>query len=231
MNFFIGDIHGCNRTFQALLQRLAPGKDDRIVLLGDYIDRGPDSKGVIDTIFQLREAGQTLVCLRGNHEQLLLDAFEDHDALERWLFNGGRQTMASFGADRLKDIPQRYIDFFNDTQLCFEDGDFICVHGGPDFSAADPLGNPFALLWARRWYAGIDYAWLGRRIILHGHTPTDIGAIREQCENLEQQRYLNLDNGCVYASLGAGKSGDLGCLLGFCLETRELTEQRNTELL
>ena len=230
MTFIIGDIHGCNRTFQALLEQLELGENDRLILLGDYIDRGPDSKGVIDTIFSLREAGQEVVCLRGNHEQLLLDALEDAGDLELWLINGGRQTMTSFGADRLRDIPQPYIGFFKSTLLYHEAEHCICVHGGLDFSKPDPLEHAHPLLWARHWYADIDYAWLGDRIIVHGHTPAGIEPIREQCKNLDRQQYLNLDNGCVYAGRGSARGDDgLGRLLGFCLESRRLTEQNNVE--
>lgn len=230
MTFIIGDIHGCNRTFQALLEHLNLGKEDQLVLLGDYIDRGPDSKGVIDTIFRLQEAGREVVCLRGNHEQLLLDALDDAGDLELWLVNGGRQTMASFDADRLRDIPQPYIEFFKSTLLFHKAEHCICVHGGLDFFKPDPLENAHALLWSRRWYADIDYTWLGNRIVVHGHTPAEIEVIREQSLNLERQRYLNLDNGCVYAGKGSAKGLDLGRLLGFCVETRRLTEQENVEI-
>lgn len=229
MTFIIGDIHGCNRTFQALLEQLNLGEADQLILLGDYIDRGPDSKGVIDTIFSLREAGQEVLCLRGNHEQLLLDALEDAGDLEMWLINGGRQTMASFGADRPRDIPQAYIDFFKSTLLFHEAGTCLCVHGGLDFFKPNPLEDARALLWARRWYSDIDYNWLGNRIIVHGHTPTPIESIREQGKNLDQQRYLNLDNGCVYAGKASARDESLGRLLGFCLESRRLTEQNNVE--
>lgn len=229
MTFIIGDIHGCNRTFQVLLERLDLGEGDQLVLLGDYIDRGPDSKGVIDTIFRLQKDGREVVCLRGNHEQLLLDALEDAGDLELWLINGGRQTMASFGADRLRDIPQPYIDFLGSTHLWYEVNGCLCVHGGLDFSNPEPLTHIHSLLWARRWYAEIDYNWLKNRIILHGHTPTEIEVIREQCKNLNEQRYLNLDNGCVYAGKTSVRGDGLGRLLGFCVETRRLTEQHNVE--
>jgi len=229
MTYIIGDIHGCNRTFQALLARLDLKPADRLVLLGDYIDRGPDSKGVIDTIFRLRENGHEVTCLRGNHEQMLLDALESAYSLDQWLTNGGRQAMASFGVDRVREIPERYIDFLKSTLFYVETGGCLCVHGGLDFSNADPLDQPHTLLWMRRWYPDINYEWLGNRIILHGHTPLEIDQIREQLENLDRQRYLNLDNGCVYAGRRLSRGNTLGRLLGFCLETRTLVEQENVE--
>lgn len=225
----IGDVHGCNETLRALLKQLRLRKSDALVFLGDYIDRGPDSKGVIDTVQALRRKGHAVTCLRGNHEQMLLDALADACSLEQWLFNGGRQTMASFQADRLRDMPEPYIDFLISTRYWYETDGYLFVHGGPDFSAPEPLGNQDSLLWMRRWYADINYAWLGNRIVLHGHTPMDIEPIREQVINLGQQQYLNLDNGCVYAGLSTKRGNQLGQLLAFCLETRELIEQQNVE--
>ncbi|MCC6459354.1 MAG: serine/threonine protein phosphatase [Saprospiraceae bacterium] len=227
--YAIGDIHGCQRTFSALLEYLQLREGDRLVLLGDYIDRGPDSRAVIDTIFQRQAEGCEVICLRGNHEQMLLDAIEHPtESLEFWLRNGGRQTLASFGADRLRDIPERYIEFFRNTLFYYETEGYICLHGGPNFAHPDPLEQPADLLWMRRWYADIRYAWLDDRIILHGHTPVGMDIIRQQYAALAQQQYLNLDNGCVYATLG-GKGEDLGCLMAFCLETKALRYQSNVE--
>jgi serine/threonine protein phosphatase 1 len=89
--FAISDIHGCNRTFNEVLQKTGLNKDDQLFLLGDYIDRGPDSKGVIDTIFNLQNEGYQVHCLRGNHEQMLMDAWQKNDFhyTRRWLMHGG----------------------------------------------------------------------------------------------------------------------------------------------
>lgn len=225
MTYTIGDIHGCNRSFQALIQKLELEKGDQLVLLGDYIDRGPDSKGVVDTIFNLREAGQEVVCLRGNHEQLLLDTLTKSRDLELWLMNGGRQTLRSFDVEHPEEIPENYLDFFVQTRLWYETKGFLCVHGGLDFSSPDPLQQPETLMWMRRWYADIDYNWLGKRIVLHGHTPEDMDTIEAQHKHLDEQQYLNLDNGCVYANLSHQRGDALGRLVGFCLENRRLIWQ------
>lgn len=74
--YAITDIHGCNKTFQALLDKIAFTTADALYLLGDYIDRGPDSKGVFDTIFNLQETGHSVHCLRGNHEAMFLDSLK-----------------------------------------------------------------------------------------------------------------------------------------------------------
>src|SRR5262249_48275007 len=92
----IGDIHGCPDALAALIDAVAPGRDDTIVTLGDYIDRGPNSRGVLDRL--LRLAGQCrLVPLLGNHEEALLDALQEKDALRRWLTLGGAGTLRSYG--------------------------------------------------------------------------------------------------------------------------------------
>lgn len=228
MTYAIGDIHGCNRTFCALLDALHLNATDRLILLGDYIDRGPDSKGVIDTVFRLRDMGHELVCLRGNHEQMLIDAMLDTTDREYWLLNGGSATMSSFGIQRLEDLPAPYLDFFTGTVFWSAVGDYLCVHGGPDFLNPDPLGQPERLLWMRRWYDTIDYAWLGTRVILHGHTPMAKEVISAQHAHLAKQQYLNLDNGCVYAG-NTHRGKGLGNLVAFCLETQQLHWQANVE--
>ena len=224
LTYAIGDIHGCNRTFLALLKNLSLSKGDRLILLGDLIDRGPGSMQVTDTVFHLRNTGFDVICLRGNHEQMLLGVVNGSYDPDIWLINGGRQTLDSFAVQRAEDIPDKYIDFFSSTGYWYESAGFLCVHGGLDFSYPDPLQAPESLLWMRRWYAAIDYKWLDSRIVLHGHTPEAFETICAQHENLAAQQYLNLDNGCVYARLGRG-GNNLGRLLGFCLNTRELIVQ------
>jgi serine/threonine protein phosphatase 1 len=90
----IGDIHGCLRSFNTLLDAVAPEPDDRIITLGDYVDRGPDSRGVIDRLLALQATGR-LVALRGNHDMMMLEARCGRDPL--WIACGGRETLASYG--------------------------------------------------------------------------------------------------------------------------------------
>ncbi|MCB0534589.1 MAG: serine/threonine protein phosphatase [Lewinellaceae bacterium] len=222
--YAIGDIHGCNRTFETLLERLPLQDGDALILIGDLIDRGPDSKGVIDTVFRLRRNGHPVTCLRGNHEQLLLNGLLHPDKIELWLFNGGLQTLESFGVKHLLGIPERYLNFFQAMPHWYETQEFLCVHAGLNFTRPNPLDEHYSLLWIRRWYDDIDYNWLGDRIVLHGHTPLELATIQAQRTNLAANRYLNLDNGCVYA-LRQHDRPDLGRLVAFCLDTRELIWQ------
>src|SRR5262245_2164924 len=92
----IGDIHGCSAALAALIDVVSPTPDDTLVTLGDYIDRGPDSRGVIDQLMAL--AGRCrLVPLAGNHEEVLADALADIAGLRRWLTLGGADTLRSYG--------------------------------------------------------------------------------------------------------------------------------------
>ena len=88
----IGDIHGCSRALDHLVSAIGLRKRDQIVALGDYVDRGPDSAGVINRLLDLRKKHR-LICLRGNHEQLMLDARQGNDRFIEWLHSGGQQTL------------------------------------------------------------------------------------------------------------------------------------------
>ena len=227
-SYAIGDIHGCNRTFLALLRLLGLQPGDKLILLGDLIDRGPDSKGVVDTVWDLQSRGIEVICLRGNHEQMLLQARSGPEALAYWDSAGGRQTLESFGAKNLDGIPQVYLDFFAEMPFWHETKGYLCVHGGVDFSQDDPFASPETLLWMRNWYDRIAYDRLGPRIILHGHTSIGLRHIQEQHLNLDNTRYLNLDNGCVYARRFK-RTSDIGRLMAFVLESRELLWQEYAE--
>ena len=122
----ISDIHGCIYSFKALLDKLAFSSTDELYLLGDFIDRGHDSKGVIDLLWELQESGHQIHCLRGNHDQMLLDALSNQEALYNWLRAGGGITLRSFGATFLEEIPQPYIDFIKELPYYIEiPGEYI----------------------------------------------------------------------------------------------------------
>ena len=214
--FAIGDIHGCNTTFKLLLQQLALQPGDVLYCLGDYIDRGPDSKGVIDTILALRAEGHTVHTLRGNHEQLLLEALESPFNVPLWVRNGGDATLKSFGIKRITQIPAPYADFFHQTEDYLIAGDTILVHAGLNFSLDDPFEDHYAMLWTREPF--IDAQWLGNRIVVHGHTPTPLERIRQQ-----EGPLYNLDGGCVYSQKGYGN------LIAMNLATKELIVQPSAE--
>lgn len=116
--FAIGDIHGCSKTFEKLLfHKIKLQKTDQIFCIGDYIDRGENSKAVIDLILQLRQDGYNVSTLRGNHEQMMLDCLTDPTAYDLWISNGGAQTLQSFGINTLENLPGKYLSFFKETEF------------------------------------------------------------------------------------------------------------------
>ncbi|MFN7562433.1 MAG: metallophosphoesterase, partial [Prosthecobacter sp.] len=109
----IGDIHGCSAALDVLLKELAPGADDTLVTLGDYVDRGPDSKGVIQRLIEL-DTQMKLVPIMGNHEILMLDAKKREIDFESWLAIGGRSTMESYAGAPVPEwtaVPKAHWEF------------------------------------------------------------------------------------------------------------------------
>src|SRR5262245_30136097 len=114
----IGDIHGCSHALRALLDAVQPTPDDWIITLGDYVDRGPDSFGVIDQLLALHRTGR-LIALLGNHEEMMLAARKSSDSLQCWLECGGKQALASYSplgdGGKLVDVPDGHWDFLENV--------------------------------------------------------------------------------------------------------------------
>ena len=110
----IGDVHGCLTALDTLLGFVQPQPADRLVFLGDYVDRGPDSKGVLDRLLELKRMAE-VVCLRGNHEIMMLGARQGRDDYRFWLACGGLEAMQSYagpdGVMTLDDIPEAHWHF------------------------------------------------------------------------------------------------------------------------
>lgn len=204
--FAISDIHGCRATFEKMLTEvLQLQKEDTLYLLGDYIDRGPDSKGVFDVIMKLQSEGYQIHCLMGNHEDMLLRSFQSEMTAESWMMAGGDATLQSFGVDHWKDIPQKYLDFMENLSYYIELDDYLLVHAGFNFKYAEKLSDiyrdEFAMLWLRYWYTDLNYELIEGRTIVHGHTPTHWELIKE---NINDNIPLDIDAGCVYEGPGLG---------------------------
>ena len=205
----IGDIHGHLDKLNQLLRKVEPSVEDRLVFLGDYIDRGPDSKGVVDRLIAIKKQFPETIFLRGNHDQMLLDALIEIGALEGerlrdfspvfaagvemsdlevFLLNGGQTTLASYNISSLRDgLPEKHLAFIRETLFLWRFEQFTFVHAG--IEAGVPLEQQDAefLLWQR-------YAEPGRDGEIHvvGHHPT--------INNLplfEEGRY-SLDTGVAY---------------------------------
>lgn len=223
--YAISDIHGCAKTFRYLVeQRLNLQTTDHLYLLGDYIDRGPDSKGVIDFILELRDAGFAVTTLMGNHELMLLQALDEPEqASESWLFNGGLATLKSFNWKQASEITEKYMAFLSQLELYKELDDFLLVHAGFNFKAASPFQDFEAMLWIRHFEPDEKFT-KGRRII-HGHTPTISSKIHFSCQP-PQPPVINIDGGCVFTQRVMH-----GKLVALNLDTLEVTMEDNRDML
>ena len=176
--FAIGDIHGCLTALQVLERELAFGDDDTVVTLGDYVDRGPDSRGVIEFLLGLSKRCR-LVALRGNHEIMMLRARDDRSSLLNWIACGGDSTLDSYGAAGFQDVPQSDWNFIAGTVRYYETEDDFFVHANvrPDLPLEDQ--SDYNLFWEHLGEAVSPHV-SGRRMIC-GHTrqtsglPLDLG--------------------------------------------------------
>lgn len=139
----IGDIHGCFRALTTLADVVPIRDDDLVVTLGDYVNRGPDSRSVLEWLIERHGKGK-LVPLRGNHEIMMLQAREDPDRLRRWLYYGGTTTLASYQTDDTSDsldlIPEAHWQFLEqETRGYYETASHIFVHATlhPDIALAE----------------------------------------------------------------------------------------------
>ncbi|PSQ64239.1 MAG: serine/threonine protein phosphatase [Bacteroidetes bacterium QH_1_61_8] len=189
----IGDIHGCANSFEALLEEINPTSDDHLLFVGDYIDRGPDSRGVIDRLLDLREEVECTF-LRGNHESLMLGYLND-GAFNLWRVNGGVSTLQSYlGDDEEGDveIPDEHVEFVRDTEVYYETDDFFFVHAGlkPDLTIKENLdrNDEKVFMWEREHLGAEAFAW--EKTVVCGHTPRP--------EPINREKLILIDTGCVY---------------------------------
>lgn len=174
----IGDIHGCLRSLETMMEKLKPSGGDLIVTLGDYVDRGPDSKGVIDYLLEFRKSHENYVALMGNHEIQMIRALETKHDRERFLSGlcGGRDTLKSYGGS-FEDVPEEHWEFMRNSGLYHELEDHILVHAG--LEAAVPLEEQDReTYYYHRFYS--QEAHVSGKTVVCGHTiqgdlPTDLG--------------------------------------------------------
>lgn len=189
--YAIGDIHGRRDLLGALHARIVADAQSRvttrriIVYLGDYIDRGPDSRAVIDLVRSDHPQGFEKVWLRGNHEEFLIRFLDEAYSGHNWLANGGGETLASYGIDveaemavgdlaalqtRLHHrMPHRHRDFLEETVLSYRIGDYFFAHAGVRPGIPLDRQRPKDLMWIREEFldATVDHG----AFIVHGHTP------------------------------------------------------------
>ena len=204
MIYAVGDIHGCLKALKDLLGQLPVKDGDEVVFLGDYIDRGPDSKGVLD--YLLANSKPNWHFLRGNHEQMLLEWLGTPNPLAaaNWLLNGGHQTLQSYvpkekldevrgeGAHILLQsyIPHTHVEFLNALPLTLDRPEAFFVHAGVNLDKPLDAQDQDDLLWIRRKF--IQDPRPTPKLIVHGHTPIqEVDTTRDR---------INLDTGCVYGN-------------------------------
>ena len=171
--YAIGDSHGCRDQLARLIElceKDAGGQRSVFVLLGDYIDRGPDSRGVIDFLINLQKwSPDEVICLRGNHEDLFLAALDGEDAEMNWLANGGDATLRSYRASRALDLPTSHIDWIHSLPLFHDDGKRFFVHAGVHPERPLKQQRTRDLLWIREPFLSSDKDF-GRLMSMHAHS-------------------------------------------------------------
>jgi serine/threonine protein phosphatase 1 len=190
----IGDIHGCSDLLERLLARIAfEPRADTLVFVGDYIDRGPDSRKVIDTLLELKAACPNMICLKGNHEEMLLNYYLEGRGEQQFYLNGGLVTLDSYGltpadARAGRGLPANHLDFLRALPLFHETEEFLFVHAGlrPGVPLAEQ--SPADLLWIR--YEFIDSQADFGRTVVFGHTPLH--------DPLIETNKIGIDTGAVY---------------------------------
>lgn len=191
--YAVGDVHGCSELFMALIEAIeddirdaeADGIEAEVVLLGDLVDRGPDSAGVIELARKWTKMRNVHI-LFGNHEEMFLNSFEDADILRHFMRHGGRETLQSYGVERkaftkldlsqiqqlLHDVvPKKHRKFLRSFEDMVQIGDYLFVHAG--IQPEVPLGEQKAhsLRWIREPF--LSYKKSHGLVVVHGHTITD----------------------------------------------------------
>lgn len=175
----VGDIHGCRNALVALMKAVRLTKDDRLVFIGDYVDRGPDSKGVIDWILE-RWGDCETIALRGNHEIMMMDARRSHFDFSLWVPAGASETLASYGIASetgwVERIPREHWDFVGRTRAWFETDTHIFVHAAliHDLEMADQPDE--ALYWNK--FESMRLPHQSGKTVVCGHTRQSEGEIK-----------------------------------------------------
>jgi serine/threonine protein phosphatase 1 len=199
--YVVGDIHGCSDELATLVEGLPLQPSDRVVFLGDYVDRGPDSRGVISFLMELERAGeQELIFLKGNHEDMFLSYLGlPGNYGEMFFYNGGGATLGSYGifpSERspertLSLLPASHLDFLKRLKRYYLMAPFLCVHAGIHPQKRLDEQSDEEIFWIRD-----EFVFNRHRLpytVLFGHTPQ-----REVFYHLPYK--IGLDTGLVYGN-------------------------------
>ena len=211
--YVIGDIHGRPLLVEQLIENVPWDlENDKIVFLGDLIDRGNDAPGVVDIVMKLAKSNPRVVVLRGNHEQMLLDCLDYGDL--QWLIpeNGGLATLSAYGfeLEELKDvsdikIPEDHVAFFRSLPFYHEDEQAIYVHAGliPGEPASET--DPDVLVWTRDldFFKGYE-----GKLCFFGHTPTQY----LPRDGRSRKFGIYIHGGCVGLDTSGDSESPLSCI-------------------
>src|SRR5262245_27446069 len=193
MIYAVGDVHGCIDKLTSQVARCEHHGGDRpsrFVFVGDYIDRGPDSRAVVEILMTMqREKRHDVISLRGNHEAMLLETIRTgDDAL--WLHNGAAQTLASYGIAHWADLPPDHVAWIASLPLWLDDGRRYFVHAGVDPDVPLDRQDEEAQLWIREPFLSDERNY--GRLVVHGHTPLKTGRPDQRANR------LNIDTAAVF---------------------------------
>jgi serine/threonine protein phosphatase 1 len=167
LTYVIPDLHGRHDLLnEGLAEIAARGDAGVIVAIGDYVDKGPESKQVIDRLLSAAAEGSDLVTLKGNHEVMMVEALRDPSKMAAWIAKGGDAALASYGGDPA-DVPEGHIAWLDRLQLMHVDAHRIYVHAGVDPDIALDQQSEATLLW-KRYPKGFPGGY-GDRHVVHGH--------------------------------------------------------------
>jgi serine/threonine protein phosphatase 1 len=191
LTFCVGDVHGCIAKLTRLLancRRFADGDPARFIFLGDYIDRGPDSRSVVELIMAMQATDpDRVIALAGNHEDFL-HRFDNETDVALWLANGGAATLASYNAISVSELPNIHLAWLRNLPTHYDDGQHFFVHAG--IRPGIPLDQQTRqdTLWIREPFLSskADHG----RLILHGHSPVPRPEVRPN--------RINIDTGAVF---------------------------------
>ena len=192
--FAVGDIHGCLDKLVSLMQTIDMDlRKDMLVFIGDYIDRGPQSKEVVEYLVNLSRQQSSVIFLKGNHELMLQQYLSGADRFS-FLANGGQATLDSYLKDgrhaKANFIPGTHLDFFDSLRLCYETDQYIFVHAGLKPKTPLEEQDEQNMLWIRDEFIYSDFDF-GKRVIF-GHTPFR--------EPLVLDNKIGIDTGAVYGN-------------------------------
>lgn len=221
----ISDIHGELKLFNKLLGKINYNPDkDKLILLGDYIDRGPDSKGVLNRVMELKKQGA--IVIRGNHDEMMLTAVDDKpDARKRWERAGALSTLKSYDSSiNSMELPEtdefkEHVSFIREMDYFYEQDNYIFVHAGvrPDILFEE--NKPSTFLWIREQFYE---KYSEYKTVVFGHTPvSNIRGKKDYSVYFGENNIIGIDGAATYG-------GQLNCLE---LPGRKTYHVKNNKLL